>query len=142
MGWPAGRCSSRGRAGQRRHVGEEQGTNLEEQGRSRTGGRRSRTSGGRLGDEQGKRLEEQGGRRAPFYSPAPPFRGRARAWPCGIWPRSPIWRGRFGALALALASPIWPRSRSRPPTRRLRAAQRASAPPSADSAPNSRLVDA
>jgi hypothetical protein len=89
-------------------------------------------------EEQGKRLEEQGGRRAPFYSPAPPFRGRARAWPCGIWPRSPIWRGRFGALALALASPIWPRSRS--PLRFGRA--RARARLRADSAPNRRLVDA
>ena len=58
LGWLAGRGSSRGRAGQRRQVGEEQVTNLEEQGRSRTGGRRSRTGGGRLGDEQGRRLEE------------------------------------------------------------------------------------
>ena len=141
--------SSRGRAGQRRHVGEEQGTNLEEQGRSRTGGRRSRTSGGRLGDEQGRDWRSRGGedeeqrrsrtcrevarrrgpaarttksdsgtsewRRAPFYSSC-----ASVSWPRGKSSRSPIWRAKFAALALApaYAPPSAPPRRTAPIPRR------------------------
>ena len=64
LGWPAGTSSSRGRAGRRRRVNDEQdrrcasrGRVGEEQRRSRTGGGESmtsRTGGARVGDEQGR----------------------------------------------------------------------------------------
>ena len=119
--------SSRGRAGQRRHVGEEQGTNLEEQGRSRTGGRRSRTSGGRLGDEQQSRGREWRSRgrewRSREVAALPSILPRLRF----VAARAP---GRAGnSPALRFGAINWPRSR--PPMRRPAPTPRRLAPPSA-----------
>ena len=124
--WPVGRCS-------RLPVEDEQGSG----GRGRTWRSRGRAgpagggagpAGGasgmssRAGEENGGAGEEIGG---AGRSPRSLLFSRASvSWPRGIWPRSPIWRGRFGALALAPAYAPTPRrpARLRAAQRRLRAA--------------------
>ena len=126
LGWPAGRGSSRGRAGRRRRVDDEQDRRHASRGRAgdelgRAGEEQDRRGGGRPAGwtSPGKEDRRRGrpnltrgranGASLPSNPPAPGSRGRARAWPRGNSSHAPIWHAKIG------------RPRARAPTCRVRA---------------------
>ena len=119
LGWPAGRGSSRGRAGRRRRVDDEQDRRCASRGRAWTsrGGaeeeqdrweEQDRRGGGcpagwtSPGEEDRRRGRPNltrgraNGAALPSNPPAPGSRGRAQAWPRGNSSRAPIWRAKIG----------------------------------------------
>ena len=117
LGWPAGRGSSRGRAGRRRRVDDEQDRRRASRGRAWTsrGGaeeEQDRRGGGRPagwtspGEEDRRRGRPNltrgraNGAALPSNPPAPGSHGRARAWPLGNSSRTLIWCQIGAALEL------------------------------------------
>jgi hypothetical protein len=113
-----GTWRSRGGAGPAEEVQEQRGTprglageEIGGAGEEKMGSRGGAGPAGRSpGDEdrrQGRPKPTRGrvnDAALPSIPPAPSFCGRARAWPRGKSSRSPIWRAKLAALALAPAS--------------------------------------